>query len=54
VLAGLAGVLLVLLPFGGGAIAATSNGADGDIAFVESGNILLKSGTTAVTGAVDP
>ncbi|HUJ91765.1 MAG TPA: hypothetical protein VLW05_03630, partial [Gaiellaceae bacterium] len=54
VLAGLAGVLFVLLPFGGGAIAATSNGADGDIVFVEGGNVLLKSGTTAETGAVDP
>ncbi|HVM58469.1 MAG TPA: hypothetical protein VMT74_13485 [Gaiellaceae bacterium] len=51
----LAGTLLVLLPFGGGAIAATSSGADGDIAFVEGGNILLKStGTSVEPGAVDP
>ena len=55
VLAALAGAVLVLLPLGGGALAATSSGADGDIAFVNGGNILLKStGTAAVTGAVDP
>ena len=33
--AALAGAVLVLLPLGGGALAATSNGANGDIAFVE-------------------
>ncbi len=55
VLAALAGAVLVLLPLGGGALAATSSGADGDIAFVNGGNILLKStGTAVVTGAVDP
>jgi RTX calcium-binding nonapeptide repeat (4 copies)/WD40-like Beta Propeller Repeat len=55
VLAALAGAVLVLLPFGGGAIAATSSGADGDIAFVRGGNILLAStGTPVVTGAVGP
>ena len=35
VLAALAGAVLVLLPLGGGALAATSNGANGDIAFVK-------------------
>jgi hypothetical protein len=55
VLATLAGVLLVTLPLGGAAFGATSSGADGDIAFVNGGNILLTStGTTLVAGAVDP
>ena len=50
-----AGFLLVLLPFGGGAIAATSSGANGDIGFVESGNVVVKStGATVVSGAIDP
>ncbi len=37
------GLLLILLPFGGGALAATSSGADGDIAFVSGGSIFLRS-----------
>jgi RTX calcium-binding nonapeptide repeat (4 copies)/WD40-like Beta Propeller Repeat len=56
VLAILAGVLLILLPVAGGALAATSSGADGDIVFVSGGNILLRSSapTPLITGAVDP
>lgn len=56
VLAGLAGALLVLLPLGGGALAATSNGANGDIAFVRGGSLYLVSGggTALVVGATDP
>jgi hypothetical protein len=55
VLAALAGAVLVLLPLGGGALAATSSGADGDIAFVNGGNIFLaSSATTIVSGAIDP
>jgi RTX calcium-binding nonapeptide repeat (4 copies)/WD40-like Beta Propeller Repeat len=50
-----AGVLLVLLSIGGGASAATSSGANGDIAFVRSGNIyLVSTGTVLVSGATDP
>ena len=41
VLAALAGAVLVLLPLGGGALAATSNGANGDIAFVRGGDLYL-------------
>jgi Tol biopolymer transport system component len=53
--AALAGAVLVLLPLGGGALAATSSGADGEIAFVNGSNILLaSSATTIVSGAVDP
>ena len=51
------GLLLVLLPLGGGALAATSSGAPGDIAFVRSGNLLLLSnpgGAFPITGATDP
>ena len=49
-------LLLVLVPLGGGALGATSSGANGDIAFVRSGNIYLVSnpGSPLVTGAVDP
>ena len=54
-LAALGGAVLVLLPFGQGALAATSSGADGDIAFVSGGNIFLRStGTSLIPGAVDP
>jgi len=54
VVAGL--LLLVLVPLGGGALGATSSGANGDIAFVRSGNLFLVSnpGTPLVTGATDP
>ena len=50
------GLLLVLLPLGGGALGATSSGANGDIAFVRSGNLFLasNSGTPLVTGGTDP
>ena len=48
-------LLLVLLPLGGGASAATSSGANGDFAFVRSGNLYLAStGTVLVSGAIDP
>ncbi len=55
-LAAFAGAFLVFLPLGGSADAATSSGADGDIAFVNGGNILLRSSapTPLITGAVDP
>ena len=48
--------MLVLLPLGGGALAATSSGADGDIAFVNGGEHPAESaaGRAVVTGAVDP
>ena len=42
-IAALAGAVLVLLPLGGGASAATSNGANGDIAFARSGDLYLAS-----------
>jgi hypothetical protein len=56
VLAALAGAVFVLLPLGGGALAATSNGANGDIAFVRGGSLYLVSGgaTALVAGATDP
>ena len=47
VLAALAGAVLVLLPLGGGAIAATSIGANGDVAYVQGGTHLsVVSGDT--------
>ncbi|HWX08468.1 MAG TPA: hypothetical protein VNY33_00695, partial [Gaiellaceae bacterium] len=46
-------VFLVALPLGGGALGATSSGANGDIAYAENGNVLLLSGGTVATG-VDP
>jgi hypothetical protein len=50
-----AGILLVLLSIGGGASAATSSGANGDIAFVRGGSIYLVSTGTALVGtAIDP
>jgi RTX calcium-binding nonapeptide repeat (4 copies)/WD40-like Beta Propeller Repeat len=53
-IAALSGAVLVLLPLGG-ASAATSSGADGDIAFVNGLNTLLTStGSTVVPGAIDP
>ena len=56
VAAALAGAVLVLLPLGGGALAATSTGANGDIAFVRGGSLYLVSGgsTALVSGATDP
>jgi hypothetical protein len=49
-----AGLVLVVLPLGG-ALGATSSGANGDIAFVRGGSIYLTStGSLLVTGAVDP
>ena len=50
------GLVLVLLPLAGGALGATSSGANGDIAFVRSGNLFLvsNSGTPLVTGGTDP
>jgi hypothetical protein len=54
VLASLGGTVVVLL-LGGGALAATSSGSNGDIAFVEGGNVLLRStGASVVNGAFDP
>ncbi len=56
VLAALAGAVLVLLPLGGGALAATSSGANGDIAFVERRQHPAheQRRTPVVTGAIDP
>jgi hypothetical protein len=55
-IAALAGAVLLLLPLGGGALAATAPGANGDVGFVEGGNVLVKStgSTPVVTGAIDP
>ena len=55
-IAALAGAVLVLLPLGGGALAATSNGANGDIAFARSGDLYRASsaGTAFIPGATDP
>ena len=55
--AALAGAVLVLLPLGGGALAATSSGANGDIVFVRSGTIYRitsGSGTIPIATGVDP
>ncbi|MGD0714520.1 MAG: hypothetical protein ABSB24_10090 [Gaiellaceae bacterium] len=50
-----AGLMLVLLPLGGGALGATSSGAPGDVAFVRSGSIYsVNTGTVILSGAVDP
>jgi Tol biopolymer transport system component len=49
-----AALLLVLLPLGGGASAATSVGANGDIVFVQGGNVVSTGLSTILTGAVDP
>ena len=49
-----AALLLVLLPLGG-ASAATSSGANGDVAFVRSGDLyLVSTGLVLVPGAIDP
>jgi hypothetical protein len=55
-LLGLAACLcLVALPLGGGALGATSSGANGDIAFVHGGDVyLVSTGTALVAGATDP
>ncbi len=48
-------LLFVLLPLGGGASAATSSGANGDVAFVRGSNVYLAStGSPVITGAADP
>ncbi|HEY5059705.1 MAG TPA: DPP IV N-terminal domain-containing protein [Gaiellaceae bacterium] len=49
-----AALLLVVLPLGG-ALGATSSGANGDIAFVQGGSILsANTGTVILSGGVDP
>ena len=50
------GLVLVLMPLSGGALGATSSGANGDIAFVRSGNLFLASnpGSPLVSGATAP
>jgi len=56
-LAALAAAVLsvALLAIGGGASAATSSGANGDIAFVRGGSIyLVSTGTVLVGTAIDP
>ena len=56
VLAAVAGVLLVALPLGGGAMAATSIGANGTIAYAVGGNIdqIVSGSPSLVTAGVDP
>ena len=49
-LAALAGAVLVLLPLGGGALAATSSGANGDIVFVAGRTTIYRS--PAAAGAI--
>jgi Tol biopolymer transport system component len=51
----LAACVFVVLPFGGGAMGATSFGANGNIAFVRGGvNIEFRDTTTVIAGATDP
>src|SRR5207248_8830436 len=51
----LACLVFVVLPLGGGALGATSSGADGDIVFVRGTGIFLKStGTQLIASASDP
>ena len=58
VLAALAGAVLVLLPLGGGASAATSSGADGEIAFVNGSDLWTRTvggvSNLLLAGAIDP
>jgi len=56
VLAAVAGVLLVALPLGGGASAATSIGANGTIAYAVGGSIdqIVSGSPSLVTTGVDP
>src|ERR1700704_3999119 len=49
-----ASVLFAVLPLGGGALGATSIGANGDIAFVNGGNIHFVTAGTQVAGGSDP
>jgi hypothetical protein len=50
-----AGLVLVLLPLGGGALGATSTGANGDIAYVNGTSIFLASApSSAFVSGVDP
>jgi hypothetical protein len=49
-----AAFLLVLAPLGGGASAATSIGANGQIVFAQGGNLVLAGVGNLLTGAVDP
>jgi Tol biopolymer transport system component len=49
------GLIFVVLPLGGGALGATSSGANGDIAYVRGADIYrLSTGTVLVSGASDP
>src|SRR5579872_3495668 len=50
----LACLLAVGLPLSGGALGATSSGANGDIAFVNGGAIHFVTAGTVVSGATDP
>jgi len=49
------GLMFVVLSFGGGALGATSSGANGDIAYVRGADVYrLSTGTVLVSGASDP
>jgi hypothetical protein len=50
----LAACLLVVLPLGGGAMGATSSGASGDIAYVQSTTIRFEQSGLSISNAVDP